>query len=496
MLPHVDVTPSTGDIDNETCDNGCDDFQKLALPPLGWSEAALVAATVPIVTTASLITFLVTPLFFVAPLAALCIGCATPLIIRHCWRLRKQSALCIYTEKGLATASSQFTRSGRSTLHSISHSAGHGRPSLICHFSHGFAANCLTWEPFFPTLAHSLSGPEARVVLLAHDRPGFGLTSRPADVDGYSESVCADLAIDLVRQAVAASEDGRHGAPLSGPKLVLVGHSLGCAQAMRVALRAPPQAVRALVLLAPALMPCPRRLLPAAPPPLQSLLRACLGVVLGVVCVCSHLAAPLAAVVGRALCVLLRLTLFSCLHSARFWRLMLVHAYADESKLTLNMEWRYRWVTRVRGADAATVRYLGALGRQVLHNLWPELSASCADVSSRGGGTGTTPCTRTRAAATAAGTAGAAAPPTEDAHAARMMEDDDALWSALAEAGVPVLIVHGRHDRVIPAWNSRRLAAAMPSARLVELDGCGHNVHEECPEQLAACVAEFVSGVR
>ena len=464
---YVDATPSTEEVDasSEVCE-----LHDLDLPRLTWCETAGVSAVVLLASAGGLLVCLMTPLFIVAPFVAMFMLVICPFVISQSWRLLKQSHV-LQPEVGLATPSSHFTKSSchSHVLHSICHCEGraHDAPIVCCHFSHGFAANCLTWEPFFPLFAQALSRASTKLVLVAHDRPGFGLTSRPTHLDAYSESTCTDLAVDLVEQTMAAARRHEDADPSEG--LVLIGHSLGCAQSVRMALRRP-HAVRALVLLAPALMPCPRGCLPEAPPLLRRALRMCAGAGLGITLCSSRLVlVPLAGLIARGLSVALRLVLFYCLHSALFWRTMLAHAYADERKLTSGMEWRYRWVTRVRGADAATVRYLAALARQQLYNLWPDQSGS--DAQARGDS----------AARCASG--GASSAP---------LRDDESLWRELAMARLPVLIVHGRRDRVIPTWNSRRLAASMPSAHLVELDACGHNVHEECPEQLAACVAEFL----
>lgn len=62
-----------------------------------------------------------------------------------------------------------------------------------------------------------------------------------------------------------------------------------------------------------------------------------------------------------------------------------------------------------------------------------------------------------------------------------------ALEGRLADVAVPVLVVTGAEDAIVPPEQSRRLAEALPSARLVELPGCGHVPQEECaPELLAA----------
>lgn len=66
------------------------------------------------------------------------------------------------------------------------------------------------------------------------------------------------------------------------------------------------------------------------------------------------------------------------------------------------------------------------------------------------------------------------------------------LEGRLDEVRVPVLIVHGLQDVVVPVEQSRDLVADLVhvpgGARLVELDGCGHLPHEECPDAFRAAV--------
>lgn len=44
----------------------------------------------------------------------------------------------------------------------------------------------------------------------------------------------------------------------------------------------------------------------------------------------------------------------------------------------------------------------------------------------------------------------------------------------LGEVRLPVLLLHGEHDRIVPPASSRRLAAALPDAELQLLPGLGH----------------------
>lgn len=71
-------------------------------------------------------------------------------------------------------------------------------------------------------------------------------------------------------------------------------------------------------------------------------------------------------------------------------------------------------------------------------------------------------------------------------------EDYVSMLQEMGEGGPRVLVVHGEQDRVVPVINSRRLVDAIPGARLVVMEGCGHVPHEEEPEVFADIVGEFL----
>jgi len=48
----------------------------------------------------------------------------------------------------------------------------------------------------------------------------------------------------------------------------------------------------------------------------------------------------------------------------------------------------------------------------------------------------------------------------------------------LAKVSAPTLVVHGIDDPLVPVENGRRVAAAVPGARLLEFEGMGHNMPE------------------
>jgi pimeloyl-ACP methyl ester carboxylesterase len=58
---------------------------------------------------------------------------------------------------------------------------------------------------------------------------------------------------------------------------------------------------------------------------------------------------------------------------------------------------------------------------------------------------------------------------------------------------MPVLIVWGRQDVLIPASYGEALKAELPRAELVVLDGCGHVPIADCPEAFDRAVVAFLS---
>lgn len=55
-----------------------------------------------------------------------------------------------------------------------------------------------------------------------------------------------------------------------------------------------------------------------------------------------------------------------------------------------------------------------------------------------------------------------------------------------------VLIIHGDSDALVPLWNSRRLAAALPGTSIEMYEQCGHMPMEECPQRFIDTVAAFL----
>lgn len=56
---------------------------------------------------------------------------------------------------------------------------------------------------------------------------------------------------------------------------------------------------------------------------------------------------------------------------------------------------------------------------------------------------------------------------------------------------IPALVVHGEADILIPVENGRRVAAAIPGARYIEVPGMGHDVPRRVWVQVADAIAEL-----
>jgi len=67
------------------------------------------------------------------------------------------------------------------------------------------------------------------------------------------------------------------------------------------------------------------------------------------------------------------------------------------------------------------------------------------------------------------------------------------LAGRLGELKVPVLVITGDDDRIVPTADSIRLAGEIEGAELVVISACGHVPHEECPEPFLEAVDAFLA---
>jgi pimeloyl-ACP methyl ester carboxylesterase len=62
----------------------------------------------------------------------------------------------------------------------------------------------------------------------------------------------------------------------------------------------------------------------------------------------------------------------------------------------------------------------------------------------------------------------------------------------LGELALPVLVITGEVDKIVPTANTINLAAALPNARLVIIPQAGHVPHEEQPALFMQAVDQFM----
>jgi len=80
-------------------------------------------------------------------------------------------------------------------------------------------------------------------------------------------------------------------------------------------------------------------------------------------------------------------------------------------------------------------------------------------------------------------------------YARRYPEELPVLAGLLPQITVPVTIINGRHDRVVPLANAEFLAQRLPASRLVIIDP-GHFVWEEQPAMYASAVLDSITSSR
>jgi pimeloyl-ACP methyl ester carboxylesterase len=71
--------------------------------------------------------------------------------------------------------------------------------------------------------------------------------------------------------------------------------------------------------------------------------------------------------------------------------------------------------------------------------------------------------------------------------------DCEEISACYGQLRIPMLLLWGRQDRIVPLSQGERLERAIPGARLVVLEECGHNPQEEKPVESFAIIDSFIS---
>lgn len=76
-----------------------------------------------------------------------------------------------------------------------------------------------------------------------------------------------------------------------------------------------------------------------------------------------------------------------------------------------------------------------------------------------------------------------------------LLTGDDSYEGAWKQIRVPVLIIHGTEDTVLPFEHALALVREIPRASLVQLDGSGHEIHPDDWEQIIHSIANHTKAV-
>uniref|UniRef100_A0A061RJU7 AB hydrolase-1 domain-containing protein n=1 Tax=Tetraselmis sp. GSL018 TaxID=582737 RepID=A0A061RJU7_9CHLO len=243
-------------------------------------------------------------------------------------------------------------------------------------------------------------------------------------------------------------ESPRDSSPGPTPIHVLIGHSMGGAAAVEEVLRQP-EGVGCVVLVSPAVIAVSSGGGAGGSPHawrrwLGGLWR-CLGVA----------ASSAVGVLLIALQPLIVWLLRTLVRSRRFWERGIGSAWYDPKRLPAELVDAYRAPQLVKGWESGMVRFVRAK---------------------------------------VAGTGGALSRLRRAFEPGQLLSTAERFARTAREHNIRVLILHGEGDMLVPASNSRRLAALLgPQADLIEIPRCGHQPQEEMPERFVSWVADFIS---
>ncbi|KAK9081887.1 hypothetical protein Syun_030724 [Stephania yunnanensis] len=327
---------------------------------------------------------------------------------------------------------------------------------------HGFGASAFSWGRVMRILARLTSSG-----VVAFDRPGFGLTSRPHDiqeqmVNPYSLSFSVLITLHFIHL-------------LAAQKAILIGHSAGALVALDTYFEAP-ERVGALILVAPAVF-APLRvrstarsksrmddfngntniihddesdspsILPHRNPFLsiwEIFSRFFTYIASSVMKLLKRMMSFTTFLYKRALTAILRSTIGLTLVRMvidKFGVAAIRNSWHDASQITEPVIHGYTKPLRSKNWDKALVEFTVAM---------------LTDSSS---------------------------------------ESKPPLSQRLAEITCPVLIITGDNDRLVPSWNAERLSRVIPGSCLEVIRNCGHLPHEEKVEEFVSIVQKFLQRV-
>jgi pimeloyl-ACP methyl ester carboxylesterase len=74
------------------------------------------------------------------------------------------------------------------------------------------------------------------------------------------------------------------------------------------------------------------------------------------------------------------------------------------------------------------------------------------------------------------------------------LRDGQSTAKTLSAIAVPTLVIHGTADPMFPIGHAEALADEIPNARLLPLEGAGHNVDRADWETIAGAILDHTTG--
>lgn len=352
------------------------------------------------------------------------------------------------------------------------------------HCLHGFGSHTFSYSMIQKKLAEDL-----RAVVSAHDFCGFGLSQRPHDGKYYSMRFHGEAGLDIIERLIDEKYNG--GEASSDIKKILVGHSMGASAVAEALIHDEDERIAGVVLIAPAIVcgwttPTTNKdnkrkrmgvmndfllfidSMFETEDSLDSSSRGdsqrgtrvgkavgdFLRVLLSLI---RALVTEFLNIIFRVVRPLLQVAIHPLVFPRQFWSSGLSQA-VGKLKIQASMDWKryvdgYRMPVLVENWEEGLMRFISAritAKNGLLHELRRVV------------------------------------------HPENTMLQSERLQDACSKRNVPVLIVHGSEDALVPVGNSERLAQCIPHSSLVILNSCGHCPHEEEPQEFITAVEQFV----
>jgi pimeloyl-ACP methyl ester carboxylesterase len=346
------------------------------------------------------------------------------------------------------------------------------RIAYAIHCLHGFGSHSFSYSFVQKALSRSLNA-----LVSSHDLCGFGLSERPTTKEPYTMHFQGITSMHILDRLLTINNE-IHGCA----KKILIGHSMGAAavaEALIAAQSMPGNDIAGAILIAPAILATPRtfgarysrsgsimdRMVKLFEPllenedsdidiPVTAVNCLCQSISRAIKCVLSIILAfcsEFVVLILSAIAPIFKVMLHSLVYPRQFWNLLLASSirskdsfadwawYVDNHRLPVLVEdWEDGLIRFVKVRISSKNGLVHAIRHAFFHGCKPGLQSQ-----------------------------------------------------RLANTNIPIMIVHGSSDPIVPLINSKWLAKAIPRSKLRIVEA-GHMPHEELPDEFVKLVTDFV----